>query len=128
MASVWGTGLAQGYIWVVVKIMVPFWILITTRQLIFRVPKKGNSRCSRHHANSKILLFSKSEVPLYTPMKHAALAAGAERLIQGFADGSELSASRMWDFCHMARETPIALVQTGGYRVYRVWGWGGHGA
>ena len=27
-------------IWVVVKIMVPFWILIIIRHLIFRVPKK----------------------------------------------------------------------------------------
>ena len=27
--------------WVVVKIMVPFWVLIITRHLIFRVPKKG---------------------------------------------------------------------------------------
>ena len=28
-------------IWVVVKIMVPFWIPIIVRHLIFRVPKKG---------------------------------------------------------------------------------------
>ena len=28
-------------IWVVVKIMVPFWIPIIIRQLIYRVPKKG---------------------------------------------------------------------------------------
>ena len=28
-------------IWVVVKIMVPFWVLIIIRHLIFRVPKKG---------------------------------------------------------------------------------------
>ena len=28
-------------IWVVVKIMVPFWVPITIRHLIFRVPKKG---------------------------------------------------------------------------------------
>ena len=29
------------YIWVVVKIMVPLWIPIMIRPLIFRVPKKG---------------------------------------------------------------------------------------
>ena len=29
------------YIWVVVKIMVPFWVPIIIRHLIFRVPKKG---------------------------------------------------------------------------------------
>ena len=29
------------YIWVVVKIMVPFWVLIIIRHLIFRVPTKG---------------------------------------------------------------------------------------
>ena len=29
------------YIWAVVKIMVPFWIPIIIRNLIFRVPKKG---------------------------------------------------------------------------------------
>ena len=29
------------YIWVVVKIMVPCWIPIIVRHLIFRVPKKG---------------------------------------------------------------------------------------
>ena len=28
-------------IWVVVKIMVPLWVLIIIRHLIFRVPKKG---------------------------------------------------------------------------------------
>ena len=28
-------------IWVVVKIMVLFWVLIIVRHLIFRVPKKG---------------------------------------------------------------------------------------
>ena len=27
--------------WVVVKIMVPFWVPIVIRHLIFRVPKKG---------------------------------------------------------------------------------------
>ena len=27
--------------WVVVKIMVPFWVPIIVRHLIFRVPKKG---------------------------------------------------------------------------------------
>ena len=30
-----------GSIWMVVKIMVPFWIPIIIRHLIFRVPKKG---------------------------------------------------------------------------------------
>ena len=30
-------------IWVVVKIMVPFWVPIIIRPLIFRVPKKGPS-------------------------------------------------------------------------------------
>ena len=30
-----------GAMWVVVKIMVPFWVLIIIRHLIFRVPKKG---------------------------------------------------------------------------------------
>ena len=30
-----------GYIWVVAKIMVPFWVLIFIRHLIFRVPRKG---------------------------------------------------------------------------------------
>ena len=29
------------YIWVVVKIRVPFWVPIIIRHLIFRVPKKG---------------------------------------------------------------------------------------
>ena len=28
-------------IWVVVKMMVPFWVPIIVRHLIFRVPKKG---------------------------------------------------------------------------------------
>ena len=30
-----------GYKWVVVKIMVPFWIPIIIRHLLFRVPKNG---------------------------------------------------------------------------------------
>ena len=30
-----------GAMWVVVKIMIPFWIPIIIRHLIFRVPKKG---------------------------------------------------------------------------------------
>ena len=31
----------QGSIWVVVKIMAPFWVPIIIRDLLFRVPKKG---------------------------------------------------------------------------------------
>ena len=31
----------QGFQWVVVKIMVPFWVPIIIRHLLFRVPKKG---------------------------------------------------------------------------------------
>ena len=31
----------QNIIWVDVKIMVPFWVTIIIRHLIFRVPKKG---------------------------------------------------------------------------------------
>ena len=31
----------KGIIWVVVKIVVPFWILFIIRHLVFRVPKKG---------------------------------------------------------------------------------------
>ena len=34
-------GFLLKYIWVVVKMMVPFWIPIIIRHLIFRVPKKG---------------------------------------------------------------------------------------
>ena len=34
-------GLVSGVIWVVVKIMVPFWIPIIIRPLIFRVLQKG---------------------------------------------------------------------------------------
>ena len=30
-----------GFMWVVVKIMVPFWIPIIVQHLVFRVPKKG---------------------------------------------------------------------------------------
>ena len=30
-----------GHIWVVVKIMAPFWVPIIIRHLLFRVPKKG---------------------------------------------------------------------------------------
>ena len=33
--------LIQASTWVVVKIMVPFWVLIIIRHLIFRVPQKG---------------------------------------------------------------------------------------
>ena len=33
------------YIWVLVKTMVPFWILIIIRHLILRVPKKGPQFC-----------------------------------------------------------------------------------
>ena len=31
----------EGFIWVVVKIRVSFWVLIIIRHLVFRVPKKG---------------------------------------------------------------------------------------
>ena len=31
----------QIFIWVVVKIMLPFWVLILGRHLVFRVPKTG---------------------------------------------------------------------------------------
>ena len=32
---------APGSMWVVVKIMVPFWVPTIIRHLLFRVPKKG---------------------------------------------------------------------------------------
>ena len=32
---------SEVHIWVVVKIMVPFWVPIIIRHLIFRVPKRG---------------------------------------------------------------------------------------
>ena len=32
---------AEFHTWVVVKIMVPFWVPIIIRHLLFRVPKKG---------------------------------------------------------------------------------------
>ena len=40
---VWGKtdGAIFAVIWVVVTIMVPFWVLIIIRHLLFRVPKKG---------------------------------------------------------------------------------------
>ena len=36
-------------IWLVVKIMVPFWIPIIIRHLIFRVPKKGTKVLTTTH-------------------------------------------------------------------------------
>ena len=36
-----GLSEGSGSIWVVVKIMVPFWVPIIIRHLIFRVPRKG---------------------------------------------------------------------------------------
>ena len=35
-------GLGEGHTWVVVKMMVPFWIPIIMRHLIFRAPKRGS--------------------------------------------------------------------------------------
>ena len=35
-------------IWVVVKIMVPFWVPIIIRHLIFRVPKKKDHNSDNH--------------------------------------------------------------------------------
>ena len=37
----WGCQDIYIYIWVVVKIMVPFWVPIIVRHLIFKVPIKG---------------------------------------------------------------------------------------
>ena len=38
----WNLGLGLGFsIWVVVKIMVPFWVPNIIRHLLFRVPKNG---------------------------------------------------------------------------------------
>ena len=36
-----GRGTLKASIWVVVKIMVPLWVPIMIRRLLFRVPKKG---------------------------------------------------------------------------------------
>ena len=41
MRSCTSTSKPEICVWVVVKIMVPFWIPIILRDLIFRVPKKG---------------------------------------------------------------------------------------
>ena len=35
------SGISETPIWVVVKIRVPFWVLIIIRHLIYRAPKKG---------------------------------------------------------------------------------------
>ena len=40
---------SYGLIWVVVKIMVPFWVPIIIRHLISRVPKKGTTILSTTH-------------------------------------------------------------------------------
>ena len=43
-SKVWGPEICGGVCdltWVVVKIMVPFWVLNIIRHLVFRVPKKG---------------------------------------------------------------------------------------
>ena len=42
-----------GSIWVVVKIMVPFWFPIIIRHLIFRVPKKGIIILTTTHISEK---------------------------------------------------------------------------
>ena len=41
VVSLWAGYDAVVLIWVVVKIMVPFWVPILIRHLIFRVPNKG---------------------------------------------------------------------------------------
>ena len=45
------------YIWVVITIMVPFWIPIIIRQLIFRVPQKGVIILTTTHMISSLLGF-----------------------------------------------------------------------
>ena len=43
---------ARTLIWVVVKIMIPFWIPIIIRHLIFRVPEKGDHNFDNHPSNA----------------------------------------------------------------------------
>ena len=54
--------------WVVVKIMVPFWIAIIIRRLIFRVPKRD------HNFDSHLCVYMKScTVSVATPMQATSL-------------------------------------------------------
>ena len=46
--------LKSRHIWVVVKIMAPFWIPIIIRHLIFRVPKKGTIILTTTHITFSI--------------------------------------------------------------------------
>ena len=39
----------RSFIWVVVKIMVPFWVPIVIRHLIFRVPQQGTTISTATH-------------------------------------------------------------------------------
>ena len=57
-------------IWVVIKIMAPFWIPIIIRPLIFRVPQKGTIILTTNHLNyyldaplSRLLVLHKLALP-----------------------------------------------------------------
>ena len=50
--------------WVVVKIMVPFWVPILVRHLIFRVPKKTGHNFDNHPYSSMSMLRLQNPRPL----------------------------------------------------------------
>ena len=60
----WGPLFSETPIWVVVKIMIPFWVLIVMRHLIFRVPQKGAIILTTTHMydHSGIILVPKDHL------------------------------------------------------------------
>ena len=59
--------------WVVVKIMVPFWVPIIARHLLFRVPKKGTINFDSHPCkglNVKSRILPGGLVDLSPPWAH----------------------------------------------------------
>ena len=49
--------------WVVVKIMVPFWVLVIIRHLMFRAPKRGPNLTTTHMPNKKPLALDSNREP-----------------------------------------------------------------
>ena len=53
-------GLTRVITWVVVKTMVPFWVLSIIRHLIFRGPKKGTIFLTTSHIGSMSLWLTRN--------------------------------------------------------------------
>ena len=82
----------EGYIWVAVKIRVPFWVPVIIRQLLFMAPKKGTLILTSTHTAWGVQVSGSSPLRRCTRCRFACVwAAAGLRRYGGMSGGCILA-------------------------------------